>query len=166
MIQVALKQQLISVKNLLAKITDEQYRNSIVHLGNASIGGHTRHIIELVQCLHKGYENGLVNYVNRNRDLNLESNRMMAILELERLESTDLRPNKTLNLYIETEQNSLETQVTTTYYRELVYNTEHCIHHLALIKVALLEMGLQLVDESFGMAYSTLKYKASFTQNN
>jgi hypothetical protein len=43
----------------------------------------------------------------------------------------------------------------------MVYNTEHAIHHLALIKVALIEMQLQVIDENFGMAYSTIKYKAT-----
>ena len=51
------------------------------------------------------------------------------------------------------------TEVFTTYYREIVYNTEHTVHHLALIKVALIEMKLNIVDKKFGMAGSTIKYK-------
>ena len=50
-------------------------------------------------------------------------------------------------------------EITTTYFREVLYNTEHVIHHLALIKVALIDMDLDLADKNFGMAYSTIKYK-------
>ena len=54
--------------------------------------------------------------------------------------------------------------VTTTFYREIVYNAEHTLHHLALIKVALREMELDIVGDDFGMAYSTLKFAATKKQ--
>jgi len=50
-------------------------------------------------------------------------------------------------------------QISTTYYREIVYNEEHIIHHLALLKVALIEMNLDLVEQSFGIAHSTLLHR-------
>jgi len=50
------------------------------------------------------------------------------------------------------------------YFREVVYNTEHTIHHLALIKVAIIDMKLDIVDNDFGMAYSTIKYQASLNK--
>ena len=37
-----------------------------------------RHIIELFQELQKGYENGIVNYDNRQRDMLLENDISMA----------------------------------------------------------------------------------------
>lgn len=166
MLYSAFTQQLSSVTNLLEKLSDDQYTQTIKHLGNATIGGHTRHIIELIQCLRTGYDSGLVDYVNRKRDLKLESNRKFALLTLEQILKEPLRCDKDLNLYAETKELNISSHVRTTFNRELLYNTEHTIHHLALIKVALLEMNLQLVDECFGMAYSTLKYKASLVQNN
>ena len=70
-------------------------------------------------------------------------------------------PDKYLKMVTEMEDESAITlPVFTTYFREIIYNTEHTIHHLALIKVALIEMQLiDLVDDSFGMAYATIKYK-------
>ena len=73
-------------------------------------------------------------------------------------------PDKKMFLKTEWSNDESNFKVSTTYFREIVYNTEHTIHHLALIKVALLEMNLQLVDENFGMAYSTLKFKAAAMQ--
>jgi hypothetical protein len=64
-------------------------------------------------------------------------------------------------MIVESENELQENKVSTTYHREIVYNTEHIIHHLALIKVALIEMKLNIVDENFGMAYATIKYNAN-----
>jgi hypothetical protein len=48
----------------------------------------------------------------------------------------------------------------TSYARELVYLTEHSIHHFALIKIGLQQLNPDLIlDENFGYAASTIKYK-------
>jgi hypothetical protein len=47
-------------------------------------------------------------------------------------------------------------ELTATTLRELLYNLEHCIHHQALIKVAVLESDTIFVNENFGVARSTL----------
>jgi len=164
MIFEQLNHQLQALSTLLAALKDEQYSKKIAHLGNASIGGHTRHIIELLQCVIKGYNNNEVDYVNRYRDFNLENNRCIALSAIGDLEQQFQLPDK--KMFLKTELTDAESTlpVGTTYYREIVYNTEHTIHHLALIKVALLEMNLQLVDDNFGMAYSTIKFKAQTMQ--
>jgi hypothetical protein len=42
----------------------------------------------------------------------------------------------------------------------MVYNIEHCIHHQALIKVALNEMEANhLINKNFGIAPSTIQYR-------
>jgi len=69
-------------------------------------------------------------------------------------------------LLVEEIEEAIESTVTTTYFREIVYNTEHAIHHLALIKVALIEMNLDVVADDFGMAYSTMKFKSSLRFSN
>lgn len=160
MIFTQLTQQLHSLANLLAILNDEQYKHQITHLGKASIGGHTRHIIELLQCAINGYETGTVDYVNRHRNLDLENNKHLALAVLEQLEKQIVRSDKQLKMVVEEMEEVTSLNITTTYFREVVYNTEHAIHHLALIKVALIEMKLDLVNDDFGMAYSTIKYKA------
>jgi hypothetical protein len=162
MIFLQLSQQLQSLNRLLLNLTDEQYNQKVVHLGNSSIGGHTRHVIELLQCAIDGYSTGQVDYVNRKRNLLLETDRMLAQSVLVKLEEGIKVGDRQLDLVVEQIEGATKlTKVTTTYYREVVYNTEHTIHHLALIKVAIIDMKLDIVDTDFGMAYSTIKYKAS-----
>lgn len=166
MIFLQLLQQLECLRSLLLKLTDEQYANKVSHLGNASVGGHTRHVIELLQCAVDGYYEGTVDYVNRNRNLLLEIDRKFSYAALQHLDGLIKVPDKELVLYMERVAEESEVIiVTTSYYREIVYNTEHIIHHLALIKVALIEMNLSfLVSHDFGMANSTIKYQASLNK--
>jgi hypothetical protein len=143
-------------------LSNDQYSRKIKHLGNASIGGHTRHIIELIQCVNKGYDSDTVDYLNRIRNLDLENSKSLALEVVLEIEKELKRSDKNLKMVVE--NTSLDCSVNTTYFREVVYNTEHTIHHLALIKVALLEMNLDLVNHDFGMAYSTIQYQASLAK--
>jgi hypothetical protein len=161
MIFFQLDEQLKSLKDLLLLLDNDQYVFKNMFLGKASIGGHTRHIIELLGCATNGYHSGTVDYLNRVRNLELEANRMMAIRELERLQGQIRKSDKEMKLIVEGDSSTVSDHVRTTYHREIVYNTEHAIHHLALIRVALREMKLELVGEDFGVAHSTMKYRMS-----
>jgi len=85
MIFIQLSRQLQSLCRLLLDLTDDQYNQKVEHLGNSSIGGHTRHVIELLKCAIDGYSTGQVDYVNRKRNLLLETDRMFARSELQQL---------------------------------------------------------------------------------
>lgn len=161
MIFLQLSQQLSSLQNLIESLDNMQFTTKVQHLGNSSIGSHTRHIIELLQCAIDGHQAGYVDYINRKRNLDLETNKEIALSVLASLEQYYQLPDKKLNLAIDCIEESEEPIVTTTYFREIVYNIEHIIHHLALIKVALIEFKLNLVDNNFGMAYSTIKYQST-----
>ena len=156
--------QINILKQLLFSLSNQQFAQKINFLSDASIGAHTRHIIELIQCVTKGYENGQVDYINRDRNHLIEQNREMAIQEIEGLVRHLDRVDRKMLLLTESCANDHSMMVSTTYYREIEYNKEHTIHHLALIKVALREMNLSLFNESFGVAHATLKYLAK--QNN
>jgi hypothetical protein len=161
MIFIQITEQLKSLSNLLMLLNDKQYNQKSSFLGDASIGGHTRHIIELLKCATDGYHTSIVDYLNRVRNLAIETDKSIAIQELNFVTNQIVKPDIQMKLVIESgEENSAE-YVTTTYFREIVYNTEHAIHHLALIRVALREMNLEIVGDDFGMAYSTIKYLAS-----
>ena len=161
MIFSQLSHQLDALSNLLDLLTDEQYRYKIEHLAKASIGSHTRHIIELAQCMVDGYHKGEIDYINRKRNLVLESDKILAQSELISLVSKIRLSDKQLRVVVE-ESGEMEVQeVFTTFFREVIYNTEHSVHHLALIRVALIEMKLDVVNANFGVANSTIKYKQS-----
>lgn len=154
MIHKQLNEQLNQLAGLLKTITPEQYCYKSKFLSNASIGSHTRHIIELLQCLINGYETELIDYINRERNLQIETNVELALYLIEVLKMQSDLSDKIV--YIVSED---ATTVYSSYSRELVYNIEHIIHHLALIKVSLIELGLDIVNENFGMAYATIEYK-------
>lgn len=161
MIFLQLSQQLDALSDLLNSLTDEQYRYKVEHLAKANIGSHTRHIIELAQCMVDGYHKGQIDYVNRNRDLVLESDRVLAQSELVSLTSKIRLSDKQLRVVVEESYEMEVQEVFTTFFREVIYNTEHVVHHLALIRVALIEMKLDVVNADFGVANSTIKYKQS-----
>jgi hypothetical protein len=158
MIIQQLTEQLAVLKDLLLILNDQQYTQKIDFLNNASIGSHSRHIIELIQCLTNGYSNGTVDYINRDRNLHIEQDRTVAISELASIAILIKQTDKYIQLLTETQSNDNTLFIGTTYLREIEYNKEHSIHHLALIRIALREMNLPIVNDSFGVAHSTLKY--------
>lgn len=164
MIFFQLSEQLQLLRSLLKKLDREQYVQKISFLGNASIGAHTRHIIELLKCVTDGYGPGIVDYINRARDLSIETDHILATREIEQLLLIVDKQDKQMELATENTEATFAKTVTTTYFREIVYNAEHAIHHLALIRVALRELKLDIVGDNFGMAYSTIKYLASLDE--
>jgi hypothetical protein len=50
------------------------------------------------------------------------------------------------------------------YYREVMYNLEHTIHHHALIKVGIEHFTSLQLPESFGVAPSTMQYRETCAQ--
>jgi hypothetical protein len=151
--------QLHMLRELLVKISPEAYTQQSLMLGNKTIGQHVRHVIELLQCLVAGYETGIVDYEKRPREGKTEINREYAADLLDNLIRAVHNPEKTLRLAVNDDAAGDIKVVSTGYYRELVYNTEHAIHHMALIRVALKELQLDVVDDSFGVAYATLRYQ-------
>jgi hypothetical protein len=108
-----------------------------------------------------GYHKGEIDYINRNRNLFLESDRNLAQSELISLVSKIRLSDKQLRVVVENSYEMDVQEVFTTFFREVIYNTEHSVHHLALIRVALIEMKLDVVNADFGVANSTIKYKQS-----
>ena len=47
----------------------------------------------------------------------------------------------------------------TSYHRELLFNLDHCIHHQALIKVAIITMNEVEISKDFGVSYSTIDFR-------
>lgn len=154
MVNEVLSQQIL----LLMKISDGDYIRKSNVLDHANIGGHTRHILEFFEQLISDYEKGTVNYEKRKRNLEMETNPKFAIEKTREILSKIDIPDKVLKL--EHSMGTHHVEISTSFERELLYNIEHTIHHQALIKVGLNEMEIgNLVNESFGVAPSTIKYR-------
>lgn len=147
--------------NAIAEISEETYLQKSTLLNGSTIGGHTRHVIEIFQCLMQGYNTGIINYEHRQRDRVIETNKDYAITLLKDISTKMELPNKKLLLQgfysseIDIETSSMQTN----FYRELVYNLEHCIHHMALIRVGIQEFSALELPVEFGVAPSTIQYK-------
>lgn len=159
-IQKAIQNVFTQLSESLRQLSNDEYMQQCPVLFNATIGQHVRHIIELFGCLEKGYDDGLINYEKRKRDYIIESNKEVAIELLHRIPGNLTRQNK--NLMLETTFDELSDErilISTNYFRELVYNLEHIVHHMALIRVGINEVSSVIVPEEFGVASSTIKYK-------
>lgn len=147
---------------LLNQLSQEEYSKSCFELSSSSIGEHTRHIIEMFQCLNRNYDSGIVNYDKRERNGLIETNTNFAIQMILDIKNSISKDNKNLELQQIIDGNSVN--IKSNYYRELLYNLEHCIHHQALIKVAILKCGNVVVDDNFGVARSTIEYRKQCVQ--
>jgi hypothetical protein len=147
---------------LLNQLTDTEYSSSCAQLSNASIGEHTRHIIEMFECLENQYDSGIVNYDKRARNVMIQTQTDFAIASILTIQNNLEKENKKLQLQQIIDQE--EIRIESNYYRELLYNLEHCIHHQALIKVALLQNKTIIVDANFGVARSTIEYRNQCVQ--
>lgn len=148
--------------DLLTQLSDNDYTNKCPALSHATIGEHTRHIIEMFQCLENNYDNGLVNYDKRQRNIQIQTDTAFAIKTIKSIQENLERPNKRIDLQqiIDGEEIKIESN----YLRELLYNLEHCIHHQALIKVGILYSENVTVHPDFGVARSTIEYRNQCAQ--
>lgn len=147
---------------LLDQLSDQEYSKSCEALSNATIGEHTRHIIEMFQCLENGYDFGVLNYDNRDRNALIQTQTEFAKQCIIEIKSGLKSENKTL--YLEQIIDGIAIRIQSSYYRELLYNMEHCVHHQALIKVAVLQFENILINENFGVARSTIEYRKQCVQ--
>ena len=159
-ISVDILKQLIGVSE---QLQDEAFRQPLDLLSKNSIGKHIRHIIEFYDLMMVGNTSGSVDYDKRSHDKVLEENRIMAIEKMNALaqEIQAIEEDKAITM---TANYSLEgddpVMINTTLYRELQYNIEHAVHHMAIIKIAVTNCFPEVqIPSGFGIAYSTIKYQ-------
>ncbi len=161
----AINNTLIQLKEILDQLTDSEYSKPSSVLFNASIGQHVRHVIELYECLYKGYETGSVNYEDRKRDERIENDKNFAVELMEMISRNLDKTNKDLLLHsCYNEMSDESIMVETNYHRELIYNLEHTVHHMALIRVGIREVSGINIPADFGVATSTVKYRKACAQ--
>ena len=144
-------------KNVLSQLSSDCYKRPCNALSNSSIGQHTRHIIELYQCLINGYESAVVSYDKRERNKRIEEEIDFAVLQLSDIQEKLEKPDK--EIYMTYELGDNEVGLKSNYFREVMYNLEHAIHHHALIKVGIKDMTTIELPDSFGVAPSTIQYR-------
>ena len=164
-LQKALRQVFLQLSDSLDQLDRDQYNYSCKNLSGNTIGQHVRHIIEMFLCLEKGYQIGEVDYDSRRRDILIETDKNFAVSLLKEIIQQISKDNKSLHLL--TYYDDLHTEpekISSNYFREIAYNLEHTIHHMALIRIGLREIGDFAVDDSYGVASSTIKYRQQCAQ--
>ncbi|GAA4758088.1 MULTISPECIES: DinB family protein [Flavobacterium] len=158
----SIKNSLIELKDVLNQLNNETFSAPILSLSNATIGEHTRHIIELYQAVLTAYHTGVLNYDDRERNKTIQENKNIALITIDNIIKNVEKEDKKLTMK-HCISNSV-TLIETNYFREILYNLEHCIHHQALIKVGLLSFNNITINETFGVAPSTLEFRKACAQ--
>lgn len=160
---------LLQLADVVNQLTDDDYARSLGVLSGNTIGKHVRHILEfyelLVNSVETGQRNaGQLNYDRRQRDLRLEIDTDEALRRIGTLDRAIHRMdlNQTLHLEADLSVAGDETvQIPSSFARELLYNLEHAIHHMALIQVAVnSDFATVVLPPHFGVAYSTVQHQA------
>lgn len=149
-------------KKVLIQLPKRSYSQPCDVLSNATIGQHTRHIIELYYCLIASYDIAKICYDKRERNSQIEEDVIYAVAQLTQIQQTLEKPNKELQVSYELDQNEVFLQ--TNYFREVMYNLEHMIHHQALIRVGVNRMTDIVLPDSFGVAPSTIQFRKQCAQ--
>jgi uncharacterized damage-inducible protein DinB len=129
-----------------------------------TIGKHLRHIIEFYDILIDACnENKTVSYDHRIHCTNTETDLEIANERLKKASEwlKNIPEVKDLKLLVSYDNKGKESFVIpSSIERELVYNIEHAIHHMAIIRIAV-ENEFQDVklDQHFGIAYSTIRFR-------
>ena len=162
-IKNAAKQILDQLGDVIDQFTKENYCQPIPKLGNSTLGQHIRHTLEFFISLKNGIDQGVVNYDNRKRDIFLENDPDTALKAIKKIkEFIDNTSSKIpLKLVVDYGMKGNETQLMeTNFNRELAYNIEHAVHHMAILKIGISEISNDIaVPEGFGIAVSTQRYR-------
>lgn len=159
---------LSQMKAFLDALDTERYKEPLDIFSNSSIGQHTRHVIEFFQCLIEQAPSGIINYEKRQRNCLIEENPKHASQIIDEIVESLLSGQISSELFLETEYGEdqhTSIKVPTTLDRELIYNIEHAIHHLAMIRMGLKVVAPEIeLPYGFGIAPSTLKHRKRVNQ--
>lgn len=153
------------LREIITQLTPSQFTQPIAPLSGSSLGQHIRHTLEFFICLQDAHISGVINYDNRNHDKYLQEDVKLAAKVTASLQETIIKQVSDFPLVMEAnyELDSEENlKIQTSYHRELAYNIEHAIHHMALIKVGIITAFPNLeLPAHFGVASSTVRYQNS-----
>lgn len=162
------QENLNEIKKVLQQLTNEQYQFPSYTLFGATIGQHVRHILEFYQSALAGLKTNTVSYDNRKRNLLIETETYYAIQTIDAINANLYQINSDKLLILEGDfgaEEGEQIKMQTSIFRELAYCLEHSIHHQALIKVGLLELNsLSFIDDTFGLAPATIRYRKQCAQ--
>ena len=153
---------LSQLTELVEQIRQDDFTRPAETLSQSTVGQHLRHTLEFFMCFEQGYAAGLINYDKRAHDKLIESDKFLALAAINRISGfIQSLTDKSLRLEVgyDLEREAFIT-IDTTATRELVYNIEHAVHHMAIMKIGIKEIASYVqLSPGFGIAASTIRYK-------
>jgi uncharacterized damage-inducible protein DinB len=150
------------LEDVVRQMTAEDFSRPSPALSNSTVGQHLRHTVEFFLCLENGFREGVINYDKRAHDKLIESDKFIALNAIRKIRDFvgTTAEDASLRLDVGYDRHSDEcVTIQTNYYRELTYNIEHAVHHMALIKIGVREIaGYVKLPSDFGIAVSTLRH--------
>ncbi|MBO0322265.1 hypothetical protein J0X14_08160 [Muricauda sp. CAU 1633] len=165
MINKVTLEHLNQLRGILVQLTDEQFAEKLSIMEGASIGSHTRHVLEFYNCLFNAIEQGELCYDRRQRDKEMEVSVNKCISSIDGISEILQSGPKDFQLLLTAdfsldEESGQKIATQTTYHRELLYNIEHMVHHLAIIRIGVKSMPFPVhFDDTVGVAASTIRNK-------
>lgn len=151
------------LSDMVRQLEESDFNRPSGALGNSTIGQHLRHTLEFFLCLEQGFAKGVVNYDNRAHDKLIESDKFIALNVISRISDFIKVQRKDLPMKLEVgyERDSDNcVTIETNYLRELTYNIEHAVHHMAIMKIGIREVAPYVeIPTDFGIAVSTIRYR-------
>jgi hypothetical protein len=156
----ALSAVIEQTRRLLLNIDPELYHQPLPEYSGSSLGQHFRHIIEFFICLDRGRHTSCIDYASRERNLLYETNPLLAAEALDLFEEAMPFYDIDEPIRVRAEFNGdARPEYPSSLGREMLFVFDHAIHHLALIKIGLINHAPHLVadDPDLGVSPSTLK---------
>ncbi len=154
---------LAQLGDVVDAINPADFQKPSAALSGSTIGQHLRHTLEFFLCLESGYTSGSINYDRRSHDRQIEQDKILARQTIARIEKfiSQMDLDRALQLELSYDANAdHEVTLDTTTARELVYNIEHAVHHMALMKIGIREVAPYIVlEKNFGVAASTVRHQ-------
>ncbi|MEN8765854.1 MAG: DinB family protein [Wenyingzhuangia sp.] len=145
-------------KQMLILLPIENYCDKSLPPYYSSIGGHTRHVLDMFNCIFSGFPSGIVDLRKRVRDVDVELYPVVAseyfdrmIEQLLKLKASDL--NTEIDLVDDLGSGSC--MVKTTLGAVLAQAQSHTTHHYSTIGYLLCNLGVHIKDHTFGLNPTT-----------
>lgn len=164
MLHTSAKDLLFQLNQVVESCKEEDFARPLPELSGSTFGQHIRHTLEFFICLFDAKNEGVVNYDQRKHDTLIETDKKLAqsvidsIVDFLEKNTDDFELIFEANYAISEDTND---SMKSSFYRELSYNIEHAIHHMALLKVAVNQSLTYIsLPDHFGVASSTVRYRA------
>lgn len=163
MLQASAKELLDQLTEIIHECKEEDFSKPLPVLSNSTFGQHVRHTLEFFICLFDAKNDGVINYDNRKHDTIIETERSLALSVIDSIQKFLSENTEDFPVAFEANYTLQEGELQSmpsSFHRELAYNIEHMIHHMALLKVAVNQaLNYIPLPDNFGVATSTIRYQ-------